>query len=234
MRYVISDIHGCFDLFVALLKKIGFGKDDELYICGDVIEKGLESVRLLSFIASLENVYMIRGNHEESFLNYYAALMRDGEDYDLVLERLGRYIHGDGRLLTWELVDYLEALPYYIETEDFICVHAGVPVSDDGEIPPLDSIPVSELVYNRRFASPDVLPVGAKPIFFGHTPRPTREIGVYAKVEHPHTVHDIVKVHLDLCTFSTGVLGCFSVDDCSVHYVTRWELDGGNGALGQD
>ena len=40
MRYVISDIHGEYSLFVELMQKIGFSKNDELYICGDIIEKG--------------------------------------------------------------------------------------------------------------------------------------------------------------------------------------------------
>ena len=224
MRYVISDIHGYYDLFVALLEKIGFTDKDELYICGDVLEMGADSVMLLSLVASMPNVRMIRGNHEESFLKYYAALMRDSEDYDFVLERLRGYIHGDGRLLTWEFVDFLEALPYYVETEDFICVHAGVPINENGEIPPLDTVHVSELVYNRRFAHPEALPLCAKPIFFGHTPLPTKRIAAYAKNEHPTKISDFVKVHLDLSTFTSGVLGCFSVDDCKTYYVTLSEI----------
>ena len=40
MIYIMSDLHGEYDLFVALMRKIGFTNKDSLYICGDVIEKG--------------------------------------------------------------------------------------------------------------------------------------------------------------------------------------------------
>ena len=46
MRYVISDIHGEYFLFLELINKIGFDDSDELYVCGDVIEKGDDSVKL--------------------------------------------------------------------------------------------------------------------------------------------------------------------------------------------
>ena len=36
MRYIVSDIHGEYELFVRLLKHISFSEEDEMYICGDV------------------------------------------------------------------------------------------------------------------------------------------------------------------------------------------------------
>ena len=39
MRYVVSDIHGNYDLFVKLLRKINFSKSDTMFVCGDVIDK---------------------------------------------------------------------------------------------------------------------------------------------------------------------------------------------------
>ncbi len=50
MVYFVSDIHGEYALFRALLKTIGFSAADELYICGDMIDKGPRSVALLKFI----------------------------------------------------------------------------------------------------------------------------------------------------------------------------------------
>lgn len=40
MRYIVSDVHGEYDLFVRLLKRISFSEEDKMYICGDVIDKG--------------------------------------------------------------------------------------------------------------------------------------------------------------------------------------------------
>ena len=42
--YVISDIHGQFDAFMKLIEKIEFGYDDEMYILGDVIDRGPQSL----------------------------------------------------------------------------------------------------------------------------------------------------------------------------------------------
>ena len=226
MRYVISDIHGYYGLFTALMKKIGFSDKDELYICGDIIDKGMESVRLLRHVASMPNVHAIRGNHEEAFLQYYSRLMSDTDDYDAVLDELRRYFKGDGALLTWELVDYLEGLPYYIEREDFICVHAGVPLLNDGRLAPLDTAEPKVMLYDRRFRNPDVLPRESKTVFFGHTSLSEPRFIAYARVDEPGCIGDFIKIQLDVGTFDTGVLGCFCIDNCTAYYVTRSDTEG--------
>ena len=40
MTYIVSDIHGEYDLFIKLLEKIKFSNSDTMIICGDVIDKG--------------------------------------------------------------------------------------------------------------------------------------------------------------------------------------------------
>lgn len=40
MRYIVSDIHGCYEQYLALLEKIHFSEADELYVLGDVVEIG--------------------------------------------------------------------------------------------------------------------------------------------------------------------------------------------------
>ncbi|MBO7196009.1 MAG: serine/threonine protein phosphatase [Clostridia bacterium] len=229
MTYVISDIHGHLDLFKRLMAKIALSPNDQLYVCGDIIEKGDDSVKLLRLISSMPNVHCIRGNHEEAFLNYYYSQMQESDDCDAVLNRLGRYIQGDGHLLTWELVDYIEGLPYYIETDDFICAHAGVPLDNSGEIPPLETVPVQELLYNRKFKNPDVLPKNGKCVFFGHTATSAicgeDKIIAYKKNSNSDSLRSYYKIHLDTCTFTSGTLGCFCVDSCKAYYVSRATKD---------
>ena len=220
MRYVTSDIHGHFDLFLALLRRIGFTSEDELFICGDVLDKGRDCVRLLAHIAAMPNAVMIRGNHEESFLTYYSSLMQEHEDYGAVMDRLREYFGEDGRHLTWELVDYLEGLPYYVEEDAFICVHAGVPLTDSGELLPLEGAMPEELIYDRRFRNPDVLPKGGKCVFYGHTSLDKPRFVAYARVAQPTSISDLIKVQLDVGTLISGVLGCFCIDTLTAHYVT--------------
>lgn len=34
MKYIVSDFHAEYELFVRLLERISFSKEDEMYICG--------------------------------------------------------------------------------------------------------------------------------------------------------------------------------------------------------
>lgn len=87
MLYFASDIHAQYDLFLALLKRIGFSEKDEMIICGDIIEKGPDSLRLAKFVFSQPNIRCILGNHEYSFLKYYDVLMAQSpDDFDGVLK----------------------------------------------------------------------------------------------------------------------------------------------------
>ena len=144
---------------------------DEMIICGDIIDKGQDSVKLLKLIKSMSNFRFIIGNHEYAFLKHYWAIMRDSpEDFDEVLKKLQDYFPYDGKLLDWDTVDWLESLPYYIEEDDFISVHAGVQLDKYNRVVPLDQISREQLVYDRNFKEPNVVPLTNKCIFFGHTP----------------------------------------------------------------
>ena len=156
MRYLMSDPHAEYDLFLALLGEIGFSDSDELFILGDLIDKGRDSVRLLQYAFSKDNIHVCMGNHEYEFLKLYSSLMESDEvDFDAVLERLKAYFPNDGYLLDWETVDRIEALPTYFDEPDFIGVHAGLLLDGDGRAIPPGKLPIEELIYNRSFKSPE-------------------------------------------------------------------------------
>ena len=62
--YVISDLHGYYDLFIKLLEKISFSEFDLLYIIGDVCDRGPDSLKILFYIQEHDNIILIKGNHE--------------------------------------------------------------------------------------------------------------------------------------------------------------------------
>lgn len=64
MRYIVSDIHGCYQQYQMLLEKIHFSAEDELYVLGDVVDRGPEPIRLLQDMMKRPNVIFILGNHD--------------------------------------------------------------------------------------------------------------------------------------------------------------------------
>jgi serine/threonine protein phosphatase 1 len=228
MIYVCSDIHAEFDLFIKLLNKIKFSKDDVMYICGDVIDKGGDSVKLMQFVMNSPNIHTIMGNHEYDFLKYYWSLMREVDgDYESVLQKLKDYFPFDGNLLDWDTVDFIEALPYYIETDSFILVHSGLPVDGNNCVVHPKGLKVESLVYDRVFKDCNLLPQTDKCIFFGHTPTSyicgSPKILAYKKDGMSgKSIYDYSKIHLDVGTWlSSGVMACFCVDTLEEFYVRK-------------
>lgn len=146
MRYVISDIHGCYNEYMELLNKIKFSDEDELYILGDAVDRGPEPIKVLKDIMNRQNVIFIIGNHdfimytlmrklaveitEENVDNYLVA--DDIPGYHLWLQDGGQVTAEQLRALSKEekadILDYLsEALLYgTIEYggKRYILVHA--------------------------------------------------------------------------------------------------------------
>lgn len=199
-----------------------------MFVCGDVIDKGSQPIRLAKTISQQKNTHCIIGNHELAFLKYYASLLRDSpDDFDAVLKQLQAYFPQDGHLLDWELVDWFEGLPAYIEKEEFICVHAGIPMHPDRRLLPLADVSVEQLVHDRSFKNPAVVHQSPKCVFFGHTQTDcicgeSKILGYRrADVTSVKTVKDYYKIHLDTGAWSNGVLGCFCIDTLRTIYIKR-------------
>ena len=163
-HYVMSDIHGEMDRFDAMLEKIRFTEADELYILGDVVDRGPRGVTLLRRIMKEENVHMLLGNHEHMLLSYFSPYATE-TDY----RRWNR--NGNGPTLDelvmlhkrtmQELLRYLQDLPIHIELNvdgrDFYLVH-GFPGNT-----------LHDEVWGRpAFDTPNPLP--GKQVIVGHTP----------------------------------------------------------------
>ena len=81
--FVASDIHSFYTPFIKELNKTGFDLNNEehiLIICGDLFDRGSESLKLYEFIKSLpkERRILIRGNHEYLFID---SLSKEIPDY---------------------------------------------------------------------------------------------------------------------------------------------------------
>lgn len=125
-------------------------------------------------------------------------------------------------------MDYLESLPFYIECGDFICVHAGVAVDDDGMILPLNGQLRETLVYDRNFKDEGfVLSENNKTVLFGHTPCSyANGTGEFIKtpkagIVSPEKLSDYSKIRLDCGVFITGKLGALRLEDMREFYVEK-------------
>lgn len=223
MIYFVSDLHGEYELFCSLLDKINFSDDDTMYICGDILEKGDGSLKLLNLISSKKNFKCVLGNHDENFLKYYRTVMeKSPTDFDIVLKSLREFFFDEDGFLTWDMVDYLEFLPLYIETEDFICVHAGIPIDENGYLKNLDKVTKEEFLFDRRFKDSNIIHKSQKCVFYGHTVTDNGEIIAYKR---PNTkgdnIKDFYKIHLDTGAWQNGILGCFCLEKCECVYINK-------------
>lgn len=76
MIYVMSDLHGCFDLYKKMLETIRFSDKDTLYILGDIVDRGDKPMDILLDIYNRDNVIALSGNHDyeaKAFLTNYVS-----------------------------------------------------------------------------------------------------------------------------------------------------------------
>lgn len=83
MRYfVVSDLHSHLSPLLKALKEKGFDSDnDTLVICGDVFDRGDETLPLYGYLRLLPNLILIRGNHELLYEELLEKPWPDNYDY---------------------------------------------------------------------------------------------------------------------------------------------------------
>lgn len=128
--YVISDIHGCFDEFQEMLRKISLSDDDRLILAGDYIDRGPKSREMLQFLEKCPpNVIPIKGNHDAEFVEYVRLmqqtdkkneLMTDpnsNEDAKILLASV-RYLFKQKQPLGLFFFDYYNTITDFIQNKD--------------------------------------------------------------------------------------------------------------------
>jgi bis(5'-nucleosyl)-tetraphosphatase (symmetrical) len=118
--YAIGDIQGCYTPLARMLDKVAFDPAvDRLWIVGDLVNRGPESLRVLRFLRDLgDAASIVLGNHDLYLLMVAAGFKRRDSDDTLfqVLEAPDRD----------ELIDWLACLPLLEVHGDHVLVHAGL------------------------------------------------------------------------------------------------------------
>lgn len=141
--YVISDIHGYLSRMFDVLEQAHFDWDnDELYVLGDIIDRGPESVEALIWAMeeAPRNIHFLLGNHEDMAYTALKTIQDDSDIcnflylnpwswnggvhtlYDLREERGSNFCHKAAR--------WIEKLPLYytlnVNGMKILLVHAGI------------------------------------------------------------------------------------------------------------
>ena len=96
--YVISDIHGEYDLFMELLEKINLKDEDTLYILGDVLDRGPHPIKTIKKLMEMPNAICIVGNHELMAIECLEFLMKEISEMSIEELDMGML----DNLVTWQ------------------------------------------------------------------------------------------------------------------------------------
>lgn len=148
MIYVISDIHGCYREYKALLNKIQFSQKDVLYVLGDIVDRGPEPIKVLKDMMARPNIYPILGNHDFMALKVLKKLnvevTKENAENHLSDKDIMNYLYWikDGGKITADqfrqlnrvekenVLDYIQGFSLYEEVvcqqKRYVLVHGGI------------------------------------------------------------------------------------------------------------
>ncbi|MBG1268694.1 metallophosphoesterase family protein [Nostoc sp. WHI] len=126
-RIVIGDVHGHYEGLMTLLEAIAPTSDDKIYFLGDLIDRGPNSAQVVDFVKR-SNYPCLLGNHEQMLLNILT-------NERTTSSTMQAWLYGGGQAtvasyheatIPDDHVDWLKALPTYLDLGDIWLTHAGV------------------------------------------------------------------------------------------------------------
>lgn len=232
MLYVMSDIHGEYDKYLAMLELIDLSEDDTLYVLGDVVDRGPEPIKVLQDMASRDNVYLIKGNHEgmASFVLHKLnveiteANLATQIDAELMQTIIEWQINGGNitmckfRELSAEerldILDYIDDTPLYdvVHAGDktFVLVHSGI--GNYVERKHLSQYSYDELTCMRPDFERQYYRDSSVYIVSGHTP-------TLAATGKPEIYQSHNNILIDCGAAFGGKLACLCLDTMREYYV---------------
>ena len=146
----VSDLHGDCVGFDAMLQYAGFSRNDALVIVGDILERGRQSLKLLSRVMDLAEtsgrVFMVRGNNDTILTRFAAGQIPDEHMLGYMKSRESSVISemAEQLNLPWndendvarlrarisdryaKEIAFIKQLPHIIDSERAVFVHAGI------------------------------------------------------------------------------------------------------------
>ncbi|MEK7440574.1 MAG: metallophosphoesterase [Chloroflexota bacterium] len=114
-RFIIGDIHGCYDELQALLDLAGLSGDDEIIALGDIVDRGPATPQVLEFFQTQPNARSIMGNHERKHLRSFRGETKAARSQSISRAQLGESYP------VW--LKFIETFPHGLELDEAILVH---------------------------------------------------------------------------------------------------------------
>ena len=117
--YAIGDIQGCAKTLLALLETLEFNpKFDQLWLAGDLVNRGPDSLKVLRYIYSIkESVKIVLGNHDLHLLAVASDVgtLRPDDSIHDILNASDRN----------DLLKWLRQQPLFFKDGEYAMVHAA-------------------------------------------------------------------------------------------------------------
>ena len=81
MTFVVSNLYGRLDKFEKLVNKINLKDSDVLYVLGNIVDFGEQSIELINDLSTRYNVYSVLGEHDYKaylLLSEFDRILREG------------------------------------------------------------------------------------------------------------------------------------------------------------
>jgi serine/threonine protein phosphatase 1 len=203
-----------------LLKTIEFNEGDTLYLLGDIIDRGENSLKCLEISRLIPNIICLMGNHEKMLVDYFIKndnewLKHGGrETIQQVVKK-----HGKAKAVDYwyQLLQWLQGLPALIEISVsgtlYSLSHAGFNSSQS-----LDSQTTNDFLENREnfYYCPALK---ERHWVFGHTPTALLRNSSDCSVWKDPVYAD--KTNIDCGCVYGGALAALRLDDGKIFYERR-------------
>ena len=143
--YAIGDIQGCAKTLLALLETLEFNpKFDQLWLAGDLVNRGPDSLKVLRYIYSIkESVKIVLGNHDLHLLAVASGVgtMRPDDSIHDILNASDRN----------DLLKWLRQQPLFFKDGEYAMVHAGILPTWDFTKAKALSLEIETLLQSDRY-----------------------------------------------------------------------------------
>ena len=228
--YVMSDLHGDYEGFMSILEQIKFSEEDELYVDGDIVDRGKGGIKILQYMMMQPNIYPIIGNHEYALMQVLDFVTQEITEETIskidenTLQNIIEYQNIGGQVTLDEfhklskeeqqdIMEYLKEFAAYeeisVKGNKFVIIHAGF-INFRPERK-LDDYQLYELIF--KAPNYEKVYFMDKYLVTGHLP--TRAIEG-AKPDEIYMANNHIAI--DCASGYGGKVGCIRLDDFQCFY----------------